>query len=658
MDKPYKKNSDNAAKSRPIKIEVLHGPGSAPKKSESMISKSRRSDPKDRKPRRSSSYYKPGPGAGIGPTLEALTAQTKAPLYQAAAANITGAGGANLVFTSACDTPRTGSVSNGGGPIMGAPSVQLIFWGNSWTGTPTPSAGQIVNAVSNIISGPYISALSQYGVGPATLRGAIIALTNPPNPFQESDVQGLVSALIDQGTFPEPDDPGGLNFYAVIMPAGVNLSGGGATGRHSYDTDYDFPFDWDRAWYCWVMNNGTLDSVTTIFSHELVEACSDPEGDGIQMNPSNSSNWNEIGDACCSAARLNGVMVQSYWSDRDKACIIPNGLPTWVSMGGVITGGLSSVRNRDGRLEVFARGTDGALWHLWQTAPNNGWSGWASLGGVITGRNVATNNQDGRIEVFARGTDGALWHIWQTAPNNGWSGWASRGGQISSDLFAVGRNADGRLEVFVKGTDNALWHIWQTAPNNGWSSWASRGGQIQSVLGVINNADGRLEVFTKGLDGALWHIWQTAPNNGWSGWASRGGTLVDLLAVGRNADGRLEVFARGTDNALWHIWQTAPNNGWSGWASRGGSINDVLAVANNRDGRLEVFARGTDNALWHIWQTAPNNGWSGWATFGGGVRDLLTVNNNADGRMEVFVRGMDNALWHIWQTSPSNGWNG
>ena len=38
-------------------------------------------------------------------------------------------------------------------------------------------------------------------------------------------------------------------------------------------------------------------------------------------------------------------------------------------------------RNADGRLEVFARGTDNALWHIWQTAPNNGWSGWASLGG-------------------------------------------------------------------------------------------------------------------------------------------------------------------------------------------------------------------------------------------------------------------------------------
>ncbi|MFK4581697.1 hypothetical protein [Bradyrhizobium ottawaense] len=40
--------------------------------------------------------------------------------------------------------------------------------------------------------------------------------------------------------------------------------------------------------------------------------------------------------------------------------------------------------NSDGRLEVFARGTDKALWHIWQDKPHAGpWSGWASLGGVL-----------------------------------------------------------------------------------------------------------------------------------------------------------------------------------------------------------------------------------------------------------------------------------
>ncbi|HEX8651392.1 MAG TPA: matrixin family metalloprotease [Pyrinomonadaceae bacterium] len=325
----------------------------------------------------------------------------------------------------------------------------------------------------------------------------------------------------------------------------------------------------------------------------------------------------------------------------------------WASLGGAVFDPVA-INNQDGRLEVFAKGTDNALWHIWQTAPNNGWSGWASRGGVMGSKVAAGRNQDGRLEVFVRGTDGALWHIWQHAAG-GWSGWASRGGVITT-APAVGRNADGRLEVFAKGTDNALWHIWQTAPNNGWSGWASRGGVITSEPVVVSNADGRLEVFVKGTDNALWHIWQTAPNNGWSGWQSLGGTITSLPAVGRNADGRLEVVARSTDNALWHIWQTAPNSGWSGWASLGGIVNEPTLV-NNADGRLEVFVRGSDNALWHMWQTSPSNGWSGWSTLGGQLVGGPVAARNQDGRLEVFVKGTDNALWHTWQSAPNGGWS-
>jgi hypothetical protein len=304
-----------------------------------------------------------------------------------------------------------------------------------------------------------------------------------------------------------------------------------------------------------------------------------------------------------------------------------------------------------GRMEVFARGADGAVWHQWQTAPNNGWSGWYSLGGWVDLIEVAQND-DTRLEVFARGGDGALWHNWQTAPGGDWSGWYSMGGWI--DRLAVARNADGRLEIFARGGDGALWHQWQTAPSNGWSGWYSMGGWID-MIEVGQNDDGRLEVFARAGDGAVWHQWQTAPNNGWSGWYSMGG-WVDLIEVANNADGRMELFVRGGDGAVWHNWQTAPSNGWSGWYSMGGWV-DLLELGINDDGRMEVFARGGDGALWHQWQSAPNNGWSGWYSLGGWI-DRLEVAHNADNRMEIFARGGDGALWHQWQTAPSNGWSG
>src|SRR5258708_38226931 len=79
---------------------------------------------------------------------------------------------------------------------------------------------------------------------------------------------------------------------------------------------------------------------------------------------------------------------------------------------------------------------------LCRSAPNNGWSGWASLGGIITTEPICGRNPDGRLEVFARGTDNALWHIWQTAPNNGWSGWDTLGGIMTS----LTRGAQNRSE--------------------------------------------------------------------------------------------------------------------------------------------------------------------------------------------------------------------
>ena len=99
----------------------------------------------------------------------------------------------------------------------------------------------------------------------------------------------------------------------------------------------------------------------------------------------------------------------------------------------MITSDPAAGHDQDGRLEVFARGTDNALWHIWQTAPSAGpWSGWASLGGVITSSPTVSNDANGSLQAFARGTDDALWHIRQTAPNNGWSGWASLGGKLFS----------------------------------------------------------------------------------------------------------------------------------------------------------------------------------------------------------------------------------
>jgi hypothetical protein len=101
-------------------------------------------------------------------------------------------------------------------------------------------------------------------------------------------------------------------------------------------------------------------------------------------------------------------------------------------------------------------------------------------------------NGDGRLELFVRGNDGALWHLWQTADSSAWSEhWISHGdaGVGFASAPALARSGDGRLELFVRGNDGALWHLWQTAPSGAWSEWLPHGGfnlRLMSSLDEVN----------------------------------------------------------------------------------------------------------------------------------------------------------------------------
>jgi hypothetical protein len=250
--------------------------------------------------------------------------------------------------------------------------------------------------------------------------------------------------------------------------------------------------------------------------------------------------------------------------------------------GGII-GGVAVANNQDERLEIFGVGSDHQLHHVWQTAPNSGWSAWASLGapgpGIQIGDPRVVKNADGRLEVFLLAADQKVWHIWQTAPNNGWSGWASLGGpaaSIANGAPFIGNNADGRIEVFVTGDDGGIYHIWQTAPSNGWSAWAQllaplAGVQFFGLGGLNNNQDGRFQLFFIGSDGALWTLSQSAPSNGWGEVrfldGAPPGEAIDgdqIPASGLNADGALAAFVAGADGNVWQISQSSPGGTWGG----------------------------------------------------------------------------------------------
>ncbi|HEY8740551.1 MAG TPA: protease pro-enzyme activation domain-containing protein, partial [Candidatus Dormibacteraeota bacterium] len=236
------------------------------------------------------------------------------------------------------------------------------------------------------------------------------------------------------------------------------------------------------------------------------------------------------------------------------------------------------VTNTDGRLEMFVTGQNNLVYHAWEASPSSNFGRFYSLGGPSTGNFVsdpsAGVNPDGRIEAFAIGSDGAVWHAWQFAPGSGWTPFYSLGGATVGRLqgvVAVTTNTDGRLEIFSRGSDGSIWHAWQTSPNGGWGRFYSLGrpggGSFVSDVAAGRNGDGRLEISAIDPGGTVWHAWQTTPSGGWTGFYPLSGRAVaGTPGINTNQDGRLEIFARAAnDGSIVHSWQLQPSGGWGSW---------------------------------------------------------------------------------------------
>ncbi len=295
--------------------------------------------------------------------------------------------------------------------------------------------------------------------------------------------------------------------------------------------------------------------------------------------------------------------------------------------------------NSDGRVETFVVDNSGAVWHAWMYVPGGGWTPFYSVGPPVAGTvgavgNVAmATNNDGRLEIFARGTDGAIWHTWQGTPSGGWGQWYSLGkpggGGFVSDVTA-GRNGDGRLEIAAVDGSGGVWHAWQTSPSGGWTSafYPLSSRPVTGTPGINTNQDGRLEIFaTAADDRSIIHIWQGVPSGGWGNWYSVGGAAGSDPSVSRNADGRLEVFANDLTGHLIHTWQATPGGGWVGPFSLGqpgtGAVTGVPQTGTYTDGRVQSITPDVASGQeWQILQTSAGAGWTGFSTLGGTVHVL------------------------------------
>jgi len=270
----------------------------------------------------SASAVSPGgsPGGSLGSAITGSAGCTRS-RASAGASSLSKPIGSDAVAEYASGAKSSDSANNLGGGAIANPVVELVFWGSAWNaGTTNPSRQSVTNAFTTVMSSSYFDAMGQYGVSHVSFDKAVATtdygLPDPNTSYQWSDVGFIVSMLVMKGAYGNANPN---NVYLVMMPPGTTPPSG-VCGSHS--TEFfgglnGLVVGWSAF--------GDLGSMIEDATHEIVESITDPDGGGWQMSRSfAASGWSEIGDACNGVADfIDDVLVQSYWSNTDRACIIP-----------------------------------------------------------------------------------------------------------------------------------------------------------------------------------------------------------------------------------------------------------------------------------------------------------------------------------------------
>jgi hypothetical protein len=276
----------------------------------------------------------------------------------------------------------------------------------------------------------------------------------------------------------------------------------------------------------------------------------------------------------------------------------------------------------------------------------------ATAGGTAEPSQAAADQASGVVNVFFRGSDGALWHSW-FGPGTGWHGPRSFGGSVAGEPSVVAPAAQA-VAVCYKGADGDLWYAAYT-PGLGWSALQDRGmGPLGSGPFAVAQDNGVIDVFWQGsLDDHLWHARYT-PGSGWYGPQNLGGSLSSVPSVTVSSNSTVSVFWRGTDGHLWYTAQRA-GLGWQQPASLGmGQLGGPPDAAGQPDGTIDVYWNGIGGAsLWHALY-APGPGWSSHSQLTTGVASAPFAVTSAAGTATVFWMGANGGLW--WAGRQGGAW--
>ena len=345
---------------------------------------------------------------------------------------------------------------------------------------------------------------------------------------------------------------------------------------------------------------------------------------------------------------ISNIATSGDYSETDNCPRQPNGMGQFASCTIQVTFTPTATGTRPGSLTVSDNagtqstsliGTGVAL------------SSWSSIAANMTSAPAVASWAPGRLDVFARGQDNALYHTYTTNGGQTWVYWQRIPANMTSAPTAVSWGTD-RIDVFARGTDNALYHTYTIDGGTTWVYWTRINANMSSAPAVASWGPNRLDVFARGQDLALYHTYSTNGGTTWIYWERLGASMTsDPAAVSAPGSNRIDVFARGNDNAVYRrTYDTV--NGWQYWVRIGGNLGSGPGAASCAAGRLDVLALGQDGALYHTYSTDGGASWIYWERFGGSWTSApAVVAPPTTHSLEIFERGTDNALYHATLTS-------
>jgi hypothetical protein len=218
--------------------------------------------------------------------------------------------------------------------IMPKAVIVPIFWGHDYVANPA-TANTLGRLLTDLVTGPFLNGLAQYGVQrPSLLAPRIIDDTSPPTTITYTDANNkltdeitkLLIKWINANLVPAPPSSTDINQLYFIFPPPE-------TTPLKYNGASDPIGNGDQAWhnegrtdpaspptYYWaiVKTNDVgpasdaqnfVNNLAQKVCHELVEQLVDRDG-----------SFEEVGDPCqCRGASYRGWSVQPYWSEWGNA---------------------------------------------------------------------------------------------------------------------------------------------------------------------------------------------------------------------------------------------------------------------------------------------------------------------------------------------------